>query len=82
MTLASGRRRNVPTMRTGRLSTSGRFFAGPVEEPRARRASDVLLAVGATAGLVALGWASAPSFYLPPTWGWFAFRWLQTNKYL
>jgi glycosyltransferase 2 family protein len=22
------------------------------------------------------------SFYLPPVWGWFAFRWLQTNKYL
>ena len=22
------------------------------------------------------------SFYLPPVWGWFAFRWLQRNKYL
>jgi uncharacterized membrane protein YbhN (UPF0104 family)/tRNA A-37 threonylcarbamoyl transferase component Bud32 len=22
------------------------------------------------------------SFYVPPTWGWFAFRWLQTNRYL
>jgi uncharacterized protein (TIRG00374 family) len=22
------------------------------------------------------------SFYLPPIWGWFAFRWLQRNKYL
>ena len=22
------------------------------------------------------------TFYLPPTWGFFAFRWLQRNKYL
>jgi hypothetical protein len=22
------------------------------------------------------------TFYLPPTWGFFAFRWLQRNRYL
>lgn len=48
-------------MRSGRIGTAGfRFFAGPVEEPRARRAGDVLLAVGTIVGLVVLGWVSQP----------------------
>jgi uncharacterized protein (TIRG00374 family) len=92
-----------------------RLFAGPADEPRARRASDAIaLAValfvllagimpfpggvgvaegGLTFGLVQTGipeeiaFAIAlmyrmASFYLPPIWGWFAFRWLQRNKHL
>ena len=48
-------------MRSGRIGTAGfRFFAGPVEEPRARRAGDVLLAAGTIAGLLVLGWVSQP----------------------
>ena len=35
----------------------------------------------ATAFAVAIIYRVA-SFYVPPTWGWGAFRWLQTNRYL
>jgi len=35
----------------------------------------------ATAFAVAITYRVA-SFYLPPIWGWGAFRWLQTNRYL
>lgn len=34
-----------------------------------------------TAFAVAIAYRIA-SFYLPPTWGWFSFRWLQRSKYL
>jgi uncharacterized protein (TIRG00374 family) len=35
----------------------------------------------ATAFAVAIVYRLA-SFYVPPIWGWGAFRWLQTNRYL
>lgn len=48
-------------MGSGRIGAAGfRFFAGPVEEPRARRAGDVLVAAGSVAGLLVLGWVSQP----------------------
>jgi len=37
-----------------------RFYASPSDEPRARRASDVLPAVGALVGLMLLGWINQP----------------------
>jgi hypothetical protein len=40
-----------------------RFFASPIDEPRARRASDVLLVAATAAGLLLSGWVATP----PPT---------------
>jgi len=37
-----------------------RFYANPADAPRARRATDVLLAVAALPGLVLLGWINRP----------------------
>jgi uncharacterized membrane protein YbhN (UPF0104 family)/tRNA A-37 threonylcarbamoyl transferase component Bud32 len=37
-----------------------RFFASPIDEPRARRASDVLVAAATVAGLLLSGWVAAP----------------------
>jgi uncharacterized membrane protein YbhN (UPF0104 family)/tRNA A-37 threonylcarbamoyl transferase component Bud32 len=49
-------------MRVGqRFGASGfRFFSSPVDAPRARRATDLLLALGALAGLVVVGWINRP----------------------
>jgi uncharacterized membrane protein YbhN (UPF0104 family)/tRNA A-37 threonylcarbamoyl transferase component Bud32 len=46
----------------GTGATGFRFFSSPVDEPRARRATDLLLGLGALAGLVVLGW-----LHVPPT---------------
>jgi hypothetical protein len=51
-----------------------RLFATAADEPRVRRASDVLL----PAVLLYRLW----TFYLPPIWGYFAVRWLERNKHL
>ncbi|HWC66703.1 MAG TPA: flippase-like domain-containing protein [Acidimicrobiales bacterium] len=45
---------------TGQVKRGVRLFAGPIDEPRARRATDVVLAVAALAGLILLAWASEP----------------------
>jgi uncharacterized membrane protein YbhN (UPF0104 family)/tRNA A-37 threonylcarbamoyl transferase component Bud32 len=69
------------------MSTS--LLAGLMPVPGGIGVTEGALTVGLTAaGLpeetafaVAITYRLA-SFYLPPTWGWFAFRWLQRNEYL
>jgi uncharacterized membrane protein YbhN (UPF0104 family)/tRNA A-37 threonylcarbamoyl transferase component Bud32 len=44
----------------GTGATGFRIFSSPVDEPRARRATDLLLGLGALGGLVVLGWLHRP----------------------
>jgi glycosyltransferase 2 family protein len=71
------------------INVSTALLAGLMPIPGGIGVTEGALTVGLTAaGLpestafaVAILYRTA-SFYLPPIWGWFAFRWLQTNNYL
>jgi hypothetical protein len=58
----TGRVRDLAPVRLDRRSGARgvRFFASPTNEPRSRRASDVLAAAAAFVGLVLLGWIHLP----------------------
>jgi len=71
------------------VNTCVALFSGLMPVPGGIGVSEAAL----TAGLVAIGIPDAAAFataltyrlctfYLPPIWGWFAFRWLVKNKYL
>ena len=71
------------------INTVALLLAGIVPIPGGVGVSEALL----TAGLTAVGVDESAAFaiavtyrvlsaYLPPVWGWFSLKWLQTNEYL
>jgi uncharacterized membrane protein YbhN (UPF0104 family) len=71
------------------VNTAASLFAGLMPVPGGIGVAEAALAAGliaygvpsATAGAAALVHRLA-TFYLPPIWGWFAFRWLTKKEYL
>jgi uncharacterized membrane protein YbhN (UPF0104 family) len=71
------------------VNVSTALLAGIMPVPGGIGVAEGALTVGLTAAGLPQSTAFAvailyrlASFYLPPIWGWFAFRWLQANKYL
>lgn len=71
------------------INVSTALLAGLMPIPGGIGVTEGALTVGLTAAGLPESTAFAvailyrlASFYLPPIWGWFAFRWLQANKYL
>jgi uncharacterized membrane protein YbhN (UPF0104 family)/tRNA A-37 threonylcarbamoyl transferase component Bud32 len=71
------------------INVSTALLAGFMPVPGGIGITEGALTVGLTAAGLPESTAFAAAilyrlacFYLPPIWGWFAFRWLQTNKYL
>jgi uncharacterized membrane protein YbhN (UPF0104 family) len=71
------------------VNTAASLFAGLMPVPGGIGVAEAALAAGlmaygvpsATAGAAAMVHRLA-TFYLPPIWGWFAFRWLTKKEYL
>ena len=71
------------------INVSVALLAGLLPVPGGIGVAEGALTVGLTAAGLPESAAFATaivyrlaSFYLPPVWGWFAYRWLQANKYL
>jgi uncharacterized protein (TIRG00374 family) len=80
---------HVPYLELILINESVALFAGLMPIPGGIGVTEGALTIGLTAAGVPQSAAFAiaimyrvASFYLPPIWGWFAFRWLQRNKHL
>jgi uncharacterized membrane protein YbhN (UPF0104 family) len=80
---------HVPFLELVLINESVALFAGLMPVPGGIGVTEGALTIGLTAAGVPQSAAFAiavlyrlASFYLPPIWGWVAWRWLQRNKYL
>jgi uncharacterized protein (TIRG00374 family) len=80
---------HVPLLELLLINEATSLFAGLMPIPGGIGVTEGALTIGLTAAGVPESAAFAIAilyrlacFYLPPVWGWFAFRWLQRNDHL